>query len=86
MNKRGTINAALALLVGVLCACNREPESQGPQFRPKPPSPEVPVYRLAVHPLHNPSKLIQAYQPLVDYLNDRLHGARLSLEASRDYG
>jgi phosphonate transport system substrate-binding protein len=46
----------------------------------------VPVYRLAVHPLHNPSKLIQVYQPLIDYLNRSLHGARLSLEASRDYG
>jgi phosphonate transport system substrate-binding protein len=28
---------------------------------------------------------MQAYQPLVDYLNGRLHGARLVLEASRDY-
>jgi phosphonate transport system substrate-binding protein len=85
MNAHRLMIVALTLLLGVVCACSREPESQGPQFTSKPPSSEVPVYRLAVHPLHNPSKLIQAYQPLVDYLNGRLHGARLSLEASRDY-
>lgn len=45
----------------------------------------MPVYRLAIHPLHNPAKLTQAYQPLVDYLNSRMQGARLLLEASRDY-
>jgi phosphonate transport system substrate-binding protein len=28
---------------------------------------------------------MQAYQPLIDYLNGRLQGARLVLEASRDY-
>jgi phosphonate transport system substrate-binding protein len=85
MNGHRLTIVALALLLGALCACSREPESQGPQFSTKPSSSEVPVYRLAVHPLHNPSKLIQAYQPLIDYLNSRLHGARLSLEASRDY-
>jgi phosphonate transport system substrate-binding protein len=45
----------------------------------------MPVYRFAVHPLHNPAKLMQAYQPLIDSMNARLQGARLTLEASRDY-
>ncbi|HEX9023921.1 MAG TPA: PhnD/SsuA/transferrin family substrate-binding protein [Geobacteraceae bacterium] len=75
----------LALLFGTLSGCNREPEGRGPQFGAKPSSPGVPFYRLAVHPLHNPAKLMQAYQPLVDHLNSRLQGARLALEASRDY-
>ncbi|MHB1184923.1 MAG: phosphate/phosphite/phosphonate ABC transporter substrate-binding protein [Desulfobulbia bacterium] len=51
----------------------------------QPQSAEVPVYHFAVHPLHNPGKLTQAYQPLMAYLNGRLQGARLVLEASRDY-
>jgi phosphonate transport system substrate-binding protein len=43
------------------------------------------VYRFAVHPLHNPGKLMQVYQPLIDYLNSHIKGAGFSLEASRDY-
>lgn len=38
-----------------------------------------------VHPLHNPQRLFQVYQPLVDYLNHNLSGVRLRLEASRNY-
>ncbi|MFA6310154.1 MAG: phosphate/phosphite/phosphonate ABC transporter substrate-binding protein [Sterolibacterium sp.] len=79
------IAAALVLLVAVLAGCSRAPEGQGPQAGAKPLSPGAPVYRFAVHPLHNPAKLIEAYQPLVDHLNSRLQGARLTLEASRDY-
>lgn len=74
----------LAGLPLLLTGCDTGPAPQGPQFRSEAPSP-VAIYRLAVHPLHNPAKLILAYEPLVAYLNGRLHGARLSLEASRDY-
>ena len=45
----------------------------------------MPTYSLAVHPLHNPQKLADAYQPLVDELNRRLPHARIELLASRDY-
>lgn len=85
MNRRGVITVALALLLGVFPGCSREPEVKGPQLGTKPQSGRVSVYRFAVHPLHNPAKLVQAYQPLIDYLNARLKGARLALEASRDY-
>lgn len=40
---------------------------------------------LAVHPLHNPQKLAQAYQPLIDALNRQLKDVQFELEASRDY-
>ena len=76
---------ALAFVLASLLGCNREPERTGPHFGTEPSAPGVAVYRLAVHPLHNPAKLIKAYQPLVDHLNRRLPGARLVLEASRDY-
>jgi phosphonate transport system substrate-binding protein len=80
-----TMTCFLVLLLGLLPACTRDAESSGPQFGTKPSSSGVPLYRFAIHPLHNPAKLVQAYQPLVDALNARLHGARLALEASRDY-
>ncbi|MBI5836806.1 MAG: phosphate/phosphite/phosphonate ABC transporter substrate-binding protein [Candidatus Eisenbacteria bacterium] len=78
-------------LVAILCAgfspgCNHEAEDKGPRFGTRAPTAELPVYRLAIHPLHNPARLLQAYQPLVDYLNTRVPHARLVLEASRDYG
>ncbi len=43
------------------------------------------AYRFAVHPLHNPKKLSEAYQPLIDFLNQRMPGVHFELEASRDY-
>jgi phosphonate transport system substrate-binding protein len=80
-----TILVALFLLP-LHFGCGRSGEEVGPRVGPQPRSGGEPVYRLAVHPLHNPAKLLQDYQPLVDYLNGRLRGARLRLEASRDYG
>lgn len=84
MYRRTLIISLLVFLLGTLPGCSREPEGKGPQFATQPLS-GVPVYDLAVHPLHNPAKLMEAYQPLVDYLNGRLRGASLALEASRDY-
>jgi phosphonate transport system substrate-binding protein len=83
--KQKALICLLLLLLAALLGCNEEPEDKGPRFGEQPPSADAPVYRLAVHPLHNPATLVQAYQPLVDFLNGKLRGARLTLEASRDY-
>lgn len=72
-------------LGGVLAACDRGPEAEGPRYYAAQSPRAVPLYRFAVHPLHNPQKLAEAYQPLIDYLNRRVEGARFELEASRDY-
>lgn len=73
-------------LLAVLAGCGREPDSKpGPQYGDYPVKEASPVYRLAVHPLHNPDRLFAAYQPLIDYLNRQMAGARFQLEASRDY-
>lgn len=85
MDKRGALIAVLAMLIWLLAGCDRKPEETGPQFGTTPLSQGVPVYTLAVHPLHNPAKLMEAYQPLIDYLNGRLQRTHLSLEASRNY-
>lgn len=77
---------SVALLLVVPTACRRDAEPKGPRLVSRPDSGRV-AYRLAVHPLHNPAKLFEAYQPLVGYLNQHLgEEAQLTLEASRDYG
>jgi phosphonate transport system substrate-binding protein len=76
--------AALSLAAALLASCGREPEAAGPHYAAIPAA-TVPRYRLAVHPLYNPRKLTEAYQPLVDHLNSHVVGARFELEASRDY-
>ena len=75
----------LTLAFGLLAGCERKPEAVGRPVGEKSPKVALPVYTLAVHPLYNPAKLLQTYQPLVDYLNQRLQGAQLVLEASTDY-
>lgn len=73
-----------ALLLAM--ACGQEPENLGPKYQAADSKRDSqPRYRFAVHPLHNPAKLMQQYQPLLDYLNSKLTNAELGLEASRDY-
>ncbi len=43
------------------------------------------TYIFGVHPLHNPKKLFEVYQPLVDYINHNIPSINLKLEASRNY-
>jgi len=73
---------ALTLMIS---GCNPGAKGTGPKYGDSPASQTTPVYYFAVHALHNPAKLMQVYQPLMDYLNGKLKGARLILEASRDY-
>jgi len=76
----------LALLAAAaLCACGPNAErSPGLQYAPAPVDGSPPL-RLAVHPLHNPQKLAEAYEPLVAHLSRQLPQVRFELEASRDY-
>lgn len=74
-----------AVLTLGLSACDGDDEpNYAPTYSGTPPIREE-VYRLGVHPLHNPETLYAVYQPLLDYLNARLDGVRLELEASRNY-
>ena len=77
----------LATLVAavLLLACEPAPANKPLQYSQAPAISSVPVYRLAIHPLHNPQMLSTAYRPLVDHINSRLPNARMELEASRDY-
>jgi len=77
--------AAILLALSVF-GCKETPQTQEPKYGNAPKQVNDHVFSFAVHPLHNPQKLNQDYQPLIDYLNKHLNGARLELEASRDYG
>jgi len=72
-------------IVLLLSGCNRQPEEKPLTYSKTPPAATLPVYRFAVHPLHNPAKLAEAYQPLIEYLNLHIPEAHFELEASRDY-
>jgi len=83
--KRRTLLLGLAF-AALLTACERVPApATALQYTDAPAGDGVPVYQFAVHPLHNPQKLSEAYQPLVDHLNRQIPGVRIELEASRDY-
>lgn len=76
---------SFCVLVLLLTGCEQSSEQvTGPSYEKR--TDEVKkVYHLAIHPLHNPRKLTEAYQPLIDYLNSNVVYARFLLEASRDY-
>lgn len=76
----------MALALMVAAGCNRAAENTGPQYGTTPQAVNVPVYTFAIHPLYNPTKLFEAYQPLIEYLNQKLEDGQLSLQGSRDYG
>jgi len=76
---------SLVLFALFLSGCERNQQSPGPKYAPAPLSQTALRYHLAVHPLHNPAKLQQCYQPLVEYLSRELPSFNLMLEPSRDY-
>lgn len=76
----------IVLLSFFFCACSQEDSSAyEPKYSDKPLLSKNIVYIFGVHPLHNPKHLFEVYQPMVDYINTRLSGSELRLEASRDY-
>ena len=79
----------VTLFALLLSGCDAPPASKPLQYSTAPAGTSVTVYRFAVHPLHNPQLLAEAYQPLVDHLNRQLATAGIELlvelEASRDY-
>lgn len=87
LRRSAAVIARLVLGMGLLGAmgCAPKPKASGPKYGTVPRTDAQLVYHLAVHPLHNPTKLIQVYQPLIDYLNARVIGGQFTVEASRDY-
>lgn len=76
----------LGFMVLVLVACGQHEggNTAGPQFAAQAP-PASREYVFAIHPLHNPVRLFEIYQPVIDYLNRSIPGTTFRLEASRNY-
>ena len=74
------------LLAPFLAGCDRDtpPDATAPAFSASPPE-ATPVYSFAVHPLHNPVRLHEVFNPLMGYLSAHVPDARFRLEASRNY-
>lgn len=77
-------NIVLILIV-VFFACNRNSKVNNPKYSDTLISSSIHVYHIAVHPLHNPNKLMNSYQPVIDYLNEKITGVKFEMEASKDY-
>lgn len=75
------------MLILVLAACSDSASQYlGPQYADASSgsSPKV-IYIFAVHPLHNPRRLFEVYQPLVDMINKHTKDFTVKFEASRNY-
>lgn len=73
-------------LVLLLAACEKPSAPVGPQYGDRLPGSEPGTrYVFAVHPLQNPQRLHQMFQPLMAYLGRHLDGADVVLDASSDY-
>ncbi|MBF0417143.1 MAG: phosphate/phosphite/phosphonate ABC transporter substrate-binding protein [Magnetococcales bacterium] len=75
------------MLAGLLlvAGCSQEDDKNyRPQFAAHPVGKNE-VFLFGVHPLHNPDRLFEIYQPLVEFINRHLQGRQLQLEASRNY-
>lgn len=81
----GKIFTLFFVFLALLAGCEKAPKATGPQYGTAPLGEAQVIYRFGVHPLHNPKKLMDSYQPLMDYLNKNIPGVQFVLEASRDY-
>lgn len=78
------ISALFLILLTLLSGCSEEASSSTePVFISK--TITTPEYAFAVHPLHNPTRLFEVFNPLVEYLNQHIPEAHFRVEASRDY-
>jgi phosphonate transport system substrate-binding protein len=77
----------LVFLVALLTlsACSREESKKELNYASAPVTQNKKNYTFAVHPLHNPNKLMLVYQPLINYLNQHIPYAHFELESSLNY-
>ncbi len=83
--RRQLLTGLLATGGALLSGCEDTPADYQPGFTSTPPVSRNWTLSFGVHPLHNPQRLFEAYQPLVSYMTEHLPGLALRLEASRNY-
>lgn len=76
----------LFVLTLVISACDKSTEENTYQPISSSQSPiAITEYVVGIHPLHNPQKLMELYNPIVEYMNNNIPQAHFKLEASRNY-
>lgn len=75
----------LLAVILIQAGCSDSAKIEGPEYSLHSQTASTTVYYFAVHPLYNPQKLSEAYQPLMDYLNKHMDGVHFELESSKDY-
>lgn len=79
--------AHVIVLLALVSGCRKDvPPAAGPAYASRPPGPAATIeYVFAVNPLHNPVRLYEIYQPMVDLINTQTGDFRLKLEASYNF-
>ncbi len=78
-------SATLIFSLTCLLACEVE-KSSDYRLHFSPSSPVTKTdYIFGIHPLHNPQRLFEIFNPYMQYLSDNIEGVSFSLEASRNY-
>ena len=73
------------LMIFLISACDEDSSlAYAPEFSDK-KSNSITQYIFGVHPLHNPQRLHDVFEPLMQYLSNNINNARFKLEASRNY-
>lgn len=87
MKIQGNFFLAALVILSILSisGCEKTEEYPGPRYGAVKDTTTKHVHHFAIHPLFNPARLVQAYQPLINYLNSRLPDDQIVLEASLDY-
>jgi len=71
------------LLILLAAGCSRSPQEE---YQPVLSlQAQDRIYRVGIHPLHNPQRLMEVYGPLLDHLSAAMPDVDLQLEASRNY-
>jgi phosphonate transport system substrate-binding protein len=79
MYRWGLLLAAL-----LLTGCGKQEETYQAQLS-QTPADNAKEYVVGIHPLHNPKRLFEIYQPIISHIEQNIPGAHFKLEASRNY-
>ena len=74
----------VAFLSLQLSGCSEEETAASPQFGKGANDGQM-VYRFGIHPLHNPKRLHDIFDPLMRYLSRHFEDVEFKVEASRNY-
>lgn len=81
------LNRIIAFIIYLTCLMGCEADNEKEyrlHFSPHSPVAQT-NYIFGIHPLHNPQRLFEVFNPYMQYLSDNIEGASFTLEASRNY-